>query len=271
MKTQMILIVFALSSLFTFAQKPICDVTNYAFKEGEKIEMEVFYNFMFPWTKVGQATLTVNETKYNGQNVFHIRGYGNTADSWSWFYRAEDTYESYVDPLTLKPMWFRCQVKEDNYSLDETYIFNFKNNNAYSKRSYKKRPYVYDTIKISPCTYDVVTIFYIARNLDYSQMKPNQLIPVNVFMDRKLNNIYFRYIGKENVKVKGIGTIRCLKFRSYVITGDAFKEGEHLEIWVSDDQNRIPVRIDTPIIVGSVRAYLKSYSGLRSPFTSKIN
>ena len=106
--------------------------------------------------------------------------------------------------------------------------------------------------------------------MDYNKVREGQLIPVSIIMDNEIWNIHFRYLGKENIRVPKMGRFNTLKFSVYTIEGSVFKEsGESLYMWVTDDKNKIPLKIESPIIIGSVRAFLTDYKNIRNPLTSK--
>lgn len=119
--------------------------------------------------------------------------------------------------------------------------------------------------------HDLISIVYYARNLEYDEMTMNQEIPIEILMDQEIYPLNIKYLGpEENKKVKGQGRYRTQKFSPQLIAGDVFKEGDEMKIWVSDDENKMPVLIESPVTVGSVKAVLKSYEGLRYPMTAKI-
>ena len=76
-----------------------------------------------------------------------------------------------------------------------------------------------------------------------------------------------RYLGKEEVKTR-YGKFRAVKFKAMLLPGTVFKEGENMTIWVSDDANRVPLRIESPIIVGSIKVDMMDYKNLRYPLSS---
>jgi hypothetical protein len=122
-----------------------------------------------------------------------------------------------------------------------------------------------DTLPITSCTFDMVSLLYYVRNLDYSHCRVNDTIPVTILLDNELYNIYFRYLGTEKKKIKHFGEIDCMKFSAMLIQGTVFKGGEKMFLWVTNDKNRIPVYVESPIIVGSVRGTLVGLKGNRYP------
>jgi len=114
---------------------------------------------------------------------------------------------------------------------------------------------------------DVLSSIFYARNIDYSKYQPGAKIPFSMFLDDQVYNLYIRYLGKERIKTKH-GTFSTIKISPLLIEGTIFKGGEKMTVWVSDDENHVPVRVDSPILVGSIKVDLTGYQNLRHPFTS---
>lgn len=253
------------------AQKSGCDIENQTFQAGEKISYEISYNWVIPWVKVGEASFQVKEATYGNNRFYHIIAKGRSYDSWDWFYEVKDIYQSWVDPVTIKPYYFKRDVNEDNFQINIEYEFNRKDTLAYTEHEDSKKPKTFDTVSTTPCTYDIISILYYARNLDYSGYKKGDKFPVTILLDNEMTDIYFRYLGKDQIRLRKFGKIRCLKFSVYTVEGHVFEEGENMQLWVTDDRNKIPVKVKTPIIVGSVKGKLKGVEGLKHPFDAKID
>jgi hypothetical protein len=116
----------------------------------------------------------------------------------------------------------------------------------------------------------VLSSIYYARNIDFNKYKPGDKIPFSMFIDDKVYNLYIRYLGKETVKTR-YGKFKAIKFKPLLIQGTIFEGGEKMEVWVTDDQNKIPIRIESPITVGSVKVDMMGYSNLRFPLSSLIS
>ena len=79
-----------------------------------------------------------------------------------------------------------------------------------------------------------------------------------------------RYLGKEVIKTK-YGKFNAIKFKPLLLKGTIFEGGEHMTVWVTDDDKKIPVLVESPILIGFIRAELHKYEGLRNPMTSKTD
>jgi hypothetical protein len=172
-----------------------------------------------------------------------------------------DRYESYIDTATLQPLRFIRDVNEGGYKINQRYDFNKTTNIA----STSKGDY-----KVPACVQDVLSAIYYSRNIDFSKAKIDDKIPFSLFLDYEVFNMYIRYLGKETIKTR-YGTFRTIKFKPLLVKGTIFEGGENMTVWVTDDQNRIPVRIESPIIVGKVKVDMMSYANIRYPLRSLIS
>ena len=242
-----------------------CSVDKCNFQQGEKLTYIVSYNWFVIWTEVGEVTFSVDKSNIGEFPTYHLLGVGQTYPGWDIFFKVRDRYESWVNPETLQPIYFKRRVREGGYEIDINYLFNHKRNYALSSYIVNKEPRVKDTIPITGCTFDIMSVLYYARTLDYSKFNLNQTIPFTILLDRKLENVYFRYLGTEHIKVKHLGEFECIKLTIMVIAGSVFKGGETMTLWITNDQNKIPVYLESPIIIGSVKVRLDSYNNILYP------
>ena len=260
---------FIVSSAFA-QQSSNCGIKNITFKEGEQITYIASYNWYFVWTDVGEVNFKVTkENKFN-RELLHLYSYGKSYQFYDWFFKVRDLYESWVDPKTLQPVYFNRNIYEGGFTKENEYRFDWNKYQTYTRIKRKKGPNKFDTLKIEKCTYDVVSSIYIARNLDFTNIKPNRIFPVTVVLDREIYHVGYKYLGKEKKSVKGLGKFNCLKFQVDLVVGDVFSGEQKLFVWVTDDQNKIPIIIESPIRVGSVKARVNRIKGLKYPLTSLI-
>jgi len=120
------------------------------------------------------------------------------------------------------------------------------------------------------CVQDVVSAIFYARNIDFNKYKPEDKIPFTMFMDNEKYDLYIRYLGKETIKTK-YGKFRAIKFKPLLVKGTIFEGGEKMLVWVSDDANHLPLRVESPISVGSIKVDMMSYRNLRYPLSSLLS
>jgi hypothetical protein len=238
-----------------------CGTRNTAFKADERITYAVYYTVIGLYINAGTAVFSTRLEKINDRPVYHVVGTGTTSSSYDWVYRVRDRYESYIDTATLQPLRFIRDVNEGGYKINQRYDFNKTTNIA----STSKGDY-----KVPACVQDVLSAIYYSRNIDFSKAKIDDKIPFSLFLDYEVFNMYIRYLGKETIKTR-YGTFSTIKFKPLLVKGTIFEGGENMTVWVTDDQNRIPVRIESPIVVGKVKVDMMSYANIRYPLRSLIS
>lgn len=238
-----------------------CGIRNSSFQSGENITYTVFYSVVGMYINAGSATFTTTLERMNNKPVYHVVGTGSSNSKYDWIFKVRDKYESYIDTANLQPMKFIRNVDEGGYKKYENITFNQQANTAITTDG------VY---KVPNCIQDVLSAIYYARNIDFDQYKVNDKIPFDMFLDNEVFHLYIRYLGKETVKTK-YGKFRAIKFRPLLVKGTMFEGGEKMTVWVSDDANHIPLRIESPITVGSVKVDMMQYRGLRHPVTSLVS
>ena len=247
-----------------------CITKNSAFSSGEELHYKVIYNWGMIWLESAHASFKVGSAKVNGKNTYLFTGSGSTYPKYDWFYKVRDVFETQVDSQSFRPIKFHADILEGSKKDKHTYLFNTPQKKAYTIINRGKKPVQIDTVKINDCTIDVLTAIYYARNIDYSHCKQNDTISISLLLDGKVYAIYVRYLGKEQFTSKELGTYKCIKFSPLLVEGSIFKKGEGMIVWVSDDKNKIPIYIETPIIVGTIKVNLMSYKGLRNAEEAKI-
>lgn len=238
-----------------------CGVRNNSFHAGESLSLIVFYNALGLYINAGTANITVNSERLFNKPVFHIVGTGSTNSKYDWIFKVRDRYETYIDTVTLQPYKFIRNVNEGGYRKYENITFNQTANTAITTQG---------VFKVPNCINDVVGAVYYARNIDFDKYKPGDRIPFFMFLDNEVYNMYIRYEGKQTVKTR-YGKFRAIKFKPLLLKGTIFEGGEKMTVYVSDDANKIPLRIESPLLVGSVKADMMSYDNLRFPLTSLIS
>ncbi len=236
----------------------ICGAKNFTTQAGEQINYTVYYSVMGFYANAGDATFVNNIEKLNGKTVYHITADGKSNSSYDWIYKVRDKYETYIDTATMEPLKFVRNVSEGKHKHYENITFNHTAKTAVTSEG------VY---KVPDCIQDVISAVYSARNINFDNYKKEDRIPFKMFLDNEVYDMYIRYLGKEDVKTK-FGKFKAIKFKPLLVKGTIFEGGEKMTVWVSDDQNHIPLRIESPIAVGSVKVDMMAYGGLRYPLSS---
>ncbi|MFH1321383.1 MAG: DUF3108 domain-containing protein [Bacteroidota bacterium] len=227
--------------------------TNEAFQRGEALKYRVHYG----WIDAGEAILkvTYENKKIKNRNTYHIVGTGRTLNVFNWFFKVKDRYETYIDEEALVPWIFIRRVDEGGYIINQDQIYDHYNNTVNSNGKILEVP---DGIQ------DMLSVYYFGRCVDLSGSKPGDVFTFLTFVDNEIFTLKVKYMGKEKVE-NNLGTFNCVKFHPVIQEGRVFNAEKDLSIWLSDDKNHIPIRLEAKLFVGSVRMDLKSYSGLVNP------
>lgn len=243
-----------------------------AFQAGEKLTFTMHYEWGAVNSDVGTGTVVLDTMRYNGVKAFHCSVYGKTTRLFDLFFKVREDFDSWFACDGLKPLKFTRDTHEGHYIARNTYIYDWNavephiDADVYSSSSGQRNL----ELPLTSCTYDLPSLFFLARNMDIDNIVPGKKYPMTFAIDDDVYNVYFILYGRETIKVKGLGTVKTIKFAARLLAGEVFTGEEDMMIWVTDDDNRIPVCFEAPILVGTASGRLKSYSGLKHPFTSLI-
>jgi hypothetical protein len=231
-----------------------------AFQEGEWFRFEMSYS---GFLKAGNATLEVKESNINGKPVYHVVGKGWTTGAIKWFFKVRDRYESYIDKETGMPYKFIRKIDEGGHTKDIEIAFDHEKQQALVENKKHKTK---KTIATEKDVQDMVSAFYYLRNnYDTESIRTGDIVTLNMFFDEENYNFKLKFLGRETIDTE-FGKVKTLKFRPYVMAGRVFKEQESLTLWVSADDNKIPLKIKADLAVGSLQANLEAFKGLKHSF-----
>lgn len=238
---------------------------DHAFRQGERLSYIIHYKWLGIRTDVGAAEVNLLDGGMReGRRLLHPVATGMTYRFWDAFFKVRDRYESVFYEDNVRPVYFHRDIHEGKYTIQNYYSWD--DSTHYIDAEVIKSDRVIDTILPGHgCTFDILTLFYCARNMDLEALEAGVNNPVSFAIDEEIFDIYFRYIGREEKKIPGLGTFRTLKFAAKVVAGEVFTGEQEMMIWVSDDMNRVPLLFESPIIVGSVFGRLSGWEGLCFP------
>ena len=226
---------------------------------GEELRYNVSYNWGFIWVDGGEVIFRVED---GGPGRFKITGEGRTYPSRDWIFSIRDQYVSIIDQGTMMPYYAYRNNREGTIWCEHKYFFDYSRQKVYTEVEEANVSFSRDTLSLTGCVLDLQTAVYIVRSRDFSSLKVNEKIPLQVLIANQILPLYFRYLGKVNLRVHETGIVyRCHKFKVNLIAGSMFKEGENMTVWVTDDKNKIPIQFEAEILVGSVKAMLRSNKG----------
>jgi hypothetical protein len=229
-----------------------------AFKGGEWLRYKMSYS---GFLRAGTAILEVEETSLNGKKVFHTKGTGWTSGMIKWFFKVDDLYESYFDKTAVKPYLFKRKIDEGGYKKHRITTFDYTSNKAYIQ-DFKNQS---DTTIVFSKVQDMLSSFYYLRNQETKGMSKGDELAIDMFMDSQVYPFRLRFLGKEVLNTK-FGKVNCLVFRPLVQSGRIFKAQESVTVWITDDLNKIPIKMKADLAVGSLRAELEAYRGIANNF-----
>ncbi len=248
-----------------------CGIKNTAFKSGEFLYYDLYFNWKFVWVKVGTASMSTVASSRDGQQAFRTSLITRGNNKLDKFFTMRDTLLSYCSN-DLAPLYFRKGAREGSrYYVDELW-YSYPKGNCHLRqhRIENDGSHHWKQSEYRDCVYDMMSIFLRARNFDASKIKKGENIPMPISDAKHLSNSWLKYRGKENFKVEGSNEkFRCLVFSFY--EREDGKNHELLRFYVTDDANHIPVRLDMFLSFGSAKAFLKGYRGVRNPMKAKLN
>jgi len=246
-----IMLLLLMAPLSIFSQK--------AFQDGEWLKFRVYYGIF----NASYATLEVNDANLDDKDVFHVIGKGKSTGLLHLFFKVDDNYETYIDKDSSLPYRFIRKIDEGGHTKDLQIDFNQELNKAYV---FDKKHNENKTFTTQEDVHDMLSSFYYIRNsLNGYKLVTGQEFNLNMFFDDENHNFKLKFLGREVLNTK-FGKIATLKFRPYVMAGRIFKEEEALTLWITDDKNKMPVRIKADLAVGSLNADLEEFKGLKHPF-----
>jgi hypothetical protein len=254
--TYWIFLLLVLQSFQTYSQK------SSAYSVGEYFRFKITYGFV----NAGYATLEVKEAVKSNKKVYHLVGKGYTTGMTKFFFKVEDDYQSYVDKSTGNPIQYIRKIDEGGYIKNQEGFFDAEKNKVTAKDYRSKTEKVFD---VPDNIQDILSAFYYLRNYpEIDALVIGQSIEIDMFFDEEITKFKLKYLGVEDVKTK-FGIVSCKVFKPYVQSGRVFKEQESLSVWVSNDGNKLPIRIKAELMIGSLNAEIDQFRGLVNPFMVK--
>jgi hypothetical protein len=233
-------------------------LVNNAFAPGERLVFDVGYSFI----TAGEAVFSIPEIDtVQGREAYQVRFTVNSVPSFSWIYHVEDRYETVLDARGIFPWKFTQHVREGKYSLDFSASFDQVRNTATTTDG--------KVFTVPPYVHDVVSAFYYTRTMDFTGMRPGQKTHLQNFFKDSTYSLAIKYLGRQRISVDA-GTFDCILVEPMIQEGGLFKSEGRVLLWLSDDERKIPVKVSTKVLIGSIDAELREFSGINGPMKSKV-
>lgn len=231
-------------------------VVNTSFGPGEHIEYRVHYGFI----NAAEATVDVAPTLYkvNERPCYKVDVFGRTTGTFDLVTRVRDTWRSYIDTSAILPQRFYANIQENKYRKEENVIFNHYANTAKAEERTE-----HDVFKVPDNVHDIVSSYYFLRTIDFNKLPIGQIVEVPAFYDDMVYNFRIKYRGKETIRTK-FGKINVIRLNPMMPANGFFKDEESIKIWVSDDANRVPMKMEVELAIGSLEMDIKRFDGLKT-------
>ncbi len=230
-----------------------------AFKNGEWFEMRIHFGIF----NTASAQFSLNKTEFEGKEVFHAQALGKTTGLFRWFYKVDDDYQTFFNLDSGLPEYFIRDIYENGYTKHVHVRFDQQNRMATVHDLEKETSATFSTLSN---VQDLISVFYYLRNfLPKKSLTIGESFNFNMFFDEENYVLDLKYLGRETIKTP-FGKIWCLKFQPSVKVGRVFKTKNSLTLWISEDHNRIPIRLQASLSIGNIRADLEKVRNLAHPF-----
>jgi hypothetical protein len=231
-------------------------IQNKAFGEGEKLTFDVKYGFV----TAGIGTMEIPKIRtISGRDAYYVLFTVNTVPSFDWVFKVRDRYETYIDKEALFPWRFEQHIREGKYSRDFSAFFDQRKGKAKTSEG---------EYSIPKNVNDILSAFYLVRTMDFSKMKVNDKINMHNFYKDTTYDLDVKYHGRETVEVPA-GKFDCIVIEPLVKEGGLFKSEGSIMIYLTNDDAKMPVRVKTKVIIGSINADLTNYQGVKGKLSSK--
>ena len=241
------------------------------FQPGEKLTFSVMYKWGAVNSEVGQAAIAIDSTGFKGKPAYHSSIQLKSMPFFDVFFKMREHFQGWMETDNLRPLKFIRDTHEGNYSATNLYYYDWNRMIINADVESDWKPMRTLEIPIRECVFDIGSILYYARCMDVSKLKVGSKYPLSFAVDDKVYDLVLTYRGKETVKVRKLGKVRCMRFSCSVVSGQMFAGDEEFLLWISDDGNRLPVGFMAPLRVGAVRGWLKDYENLKYPFSSLLS
>lgn len=238
-------------------------VTQYEpFKAGESLEYRVHYGIF----NASYASLKLSNEGLD-PNTLIASGYGKTIGLARLFFKVEDYYSSFFNSINVNPIIFKRNIYEGGYTKDLEVYFDANDNKA-TVNNLKEETVV--QVETKENVQDLISsLYYLRKNFSSEKIKIGEFFTINMFYDSKNRELSLKYLGKEIINTK-FGKIECLKLMPVTNRSRIFKGEGSITLYLSNDKNKIPIRIQADLLVGSIKADLDQFSGIANPLKIQI-
>lgn len=233
-------------------------IKNTSFIQGEIIEYKAHYGFV----NAAEGRMVISDELYtiNGRPCYKIDVFGRSVGMFDLFLRIRDNWGTYLDTASIITHKFYRVIEEGKYRKNEVVEFDPLNNVA-KVRSFdnkKKQWRAPESFQVPDNVQDLVSGYYYIRTIDFDSLNNGDIIKIDAFFDKELYNFKVRFVGREELKTK-LGTIRSVVLSPIMPENSLFDGENAIKVWISDDSNKVPLKIQAEMFVGAVEIEIVSY------------
>ena len=243
------------------------------YNAGERLDYRVAYKAkLVPNTEMATVTVQTTLDTLNGKPVYHVMGLGKIMPEYRWFFYLEDRYDIFVDTLTMRTQRFESDIREGDYTFRSYYNYDWDNKKVHTWAQSRQRTPRTKTIELTERSMDAVSLYFNLRSIDASTIKQGEVYNLEMVLEDTVKILKYRLLGREVCRVPQKGKFRTIKLACTLGTseGFSFTDGSEFFIWITDDKNKFPILLESPIVVGSVRAYISDFKGLKYPLDCQV-
>lgn len=252
---------------------PVVQAQDLPFQNGEELNYTIRYKYGLVVMKAGTARYRLNTAIYNQKQALKSSLDFKTTSFFDKVLMIRDTLTAYAGMPDLTPLYHNRSVNEgSSHYTEEMWIR--KHGDAYTEVSVKRMKAdvvrIDTIISVKNLGYDFLNVFLYVQNMDYSRWNTGDIRQLTTFMGDRKANIIIRYAGQAILE-KG-DNLKYNTFRLTIdITDEAFAESKNaMEVWISNDENHIPLKLKAKLKIGAAEAEVSSYKNLKYPLTSEI-
>lgn len=265
-KKHLLIIVALLSSIFSYSLNGQTPIDNNAFEAGEKLTYDLYYKYGILNMKGGKATLSTESTTYKGEDAYKMTLRASTGGVIGSLFSVDDTLTSYMSKKIVPQLFIKGADEAGDYTR-ERQIYNYQGENTSIRAiRYRNGEFKFDEIIVTDrCTYDMMSILAYARTLDYSNMQKGDNTQVQFITGKRLVDMHIRYMGTSSVKVNNGNTYEAIELSLMILDKAFVDQEEAMRVWITNDENKLPLKINTNLKIGKMRSVLKDFSGNKHP------
>jgi len=260
------------------SQKAYAQPREAAFQNGERLTYNLGWALRGVMTaNAGEVVFTTSLTNISGQQTYKVSANGRTLPAVRLLFDMNDTYETWLDMETLRPLRFRNELKENKYRFRSEFAYDWgamKVHTTYQNLRRHPEPQTM-TMDLTPQSADAVAFFFSLRSQDLDSFTVGEMHYFDLVLYNKITRLGFKVLGRETRRIGRLGTFNTIKLSCQLTStddeeGQTFEDGTEFFMWLSDDRNRIPLLLESPTKIGSIVATISRFEGLKYPLDSRV-